>query len=71
MLTGTTTRSIFGFQKCDEVKDHYKKLCEKADAEHDKIYRKALNHSTNLSSIESMPRVIRGRQTKPHSEFTI
>jgi len=45
------------------IKDHYKKLREKADAEHDKIYRKALSLSTNLVS---MPRVIRGRQTRPN-----
>ena len=56
----------FGFQKIDDVKEHYKQLREKANAEHDRIYCKALNLSTHIGSNESMPRVIRGRQTRPN-----
>ena len=65
-LQGRLQEVYFGFNKIDEVKEHYKKLHEKANAEHDQIYRKALNLSTHIGCNESMPRVIRGRQTRPN-----
>lgn len=65
-LQGRLKEVYLGFQKIDDVKEHYKQLHEKADAEHDQIYCKALNLSTHIGSNESMPRVIRGRQIRPH-----
>ena len=59
----------FGFQKIDDVK-HYKQLREKASAEHDRIYCKPLILSIHIGSNESMPHVIRDRQTRPNSSVS-
>ena len=63
-LQGRLQEVYFGFKKIDEVKEYYKQLRENPNAEHDQIYQKALNLSTHIGSNESMPRIIRGRQTR-------
>ena len=65
-LQGRLQEIYFGFKKVDEVKEHYKQLRENVNAEHNRIYHKALNLCRDISSSESMPRVIRGRQTRPN-----
>ena len=58
--------SYFGFNIIDEVKEHYKQLRENTNAEHNQIYHKALKLCRDIGSNERMPRVIRGRQTRPN-----
>ena len=52
----------------NKINDHYKDLREKANAEQDQIYHKALNPDTQIGSNESMP-CIKKRPTNPAKLF--
>ena len=65
-LQGRLQEVYFGFKKIIEVTQHYKQIRDSVDAEHDRIYAKALNLADKIGSEESMPRIIRGRQTRPN-----
>ena len=58
----------YGFKKITEIMKHYKTLRENAHTEHNRINGKAVLLSTEIGSEEGMPRVIRGRQTRPNRE---
>jgi len=65
-LQGRLQEVYFGFKKISEVTKHYQHLQEKVNDEHDRIYRKALDLSKQVDSDEQMPRIIRGRQSRPN-----
>ena len=67
-LQGRLQEVYFGFKKITEIMKHYKTLRENVHTEPNRIYGKALLLSTEIGSEEGMPRVIRGRQTRPNPE---
>ena len=63
-LQGRLQEVYFGFKKIREITQHYQKIREEVDVEHDHIYRKALELSKQVDSEERMPRIIRGHQSR-------
>ena len=60
----------FGFKKVGEVTQYYRQLRESVDLEHGHIYLKAIELSETIATAEGMPRIIRGRQTRPNPAVT-
>lgn len=65
-LQGRLQEVYFGFKKVDEVTQCYKCIRENLDAEHIRIYSKAKKLAADVHCEEAMPRIIRGRQTRPN-----
>ena len=69
-LQGRLQEVYFGFKKIREITQHYQTIREEVDIEHDRIHRKALDLSKQVDSEEQMPRIIRGRQSRPNPSVT-
>ena len=69
-IQGRLQEVYFGFRKISEVTQHYTKIKENVDVEHNRIYHKAVILSQQIGSEERMPRIIRGRQTRANPSVT-
>ncbi len=69
-LQGRLQEVYFGFKKVDEITQCYKQIRENLDAEHNRMYCKAKKLATDIGSEEAMPRIIRGRQTRPNPDVS-
>ena len=69
-LQGKLQEMYFGFKKIEEVKQLYLEIRDKVDEEHTKIYGKAKKLADDIECEEKMPRIIKGRQTRPNPEVS-
>ena len=53
------------------MKQHYKQIRQKVNSEHDRIYHKALDLSTQIGSQETMPHIIGSHQTRPNPRVSM
>ena len=60
-LQGRLQEVYFGFNKVDEVKNNYKKICENSEQEH---YSRVKKLASEINREEKMPRIHSGRQTR-------
>ena len=67
-LQGKLQEVYFGFKKIGEVKQLYMDMRNNVDKQHTKMYEKALKLASDIGCEENMPRIIRGRQTRPNPD---
>ena len=67
-LQGKLQEVYFGFKKIGEVKQLYMDMRNNVDKQNTKMYEKALKLASDIGCEENMPRIIRGRQTRPNPD---